>query len=376
MIDDFEIVPDDQQEEESDVQDVISFQDAVVMTADWTIETLNTQINKGNIDLQPGFQRRVAWDDVRKSRLIESIIVGMPVPNIVLAENKNNRGKFIVIDGKQRLATVNEFMAGDLKLKGLDIREDLNGKTLNSLPDEDRVYLENATLRSTLIRNWRDENFLYAIFFRLNSGSLPLSPQELRKALIGSSLIEHVDHYILSSQPFKVIFGDKLDKRMRDSELVLRFLSYDRDLSNYEGNFRKFLDDTTKYYEGDWVAKRAEADASLGKLNIALTTAHTIFGRDVFKKWLGDKYERVINRAIFDTIVRFFSDQRVVGACAGKEQDIVTAFKDLCLVQEFKDAIEKTTKSTAATNTRIDMWGAALAVVCDMTYDNGTKRIV
>lgn len=376
MIDDSEIIPDDQQEEENDVQDVISFQDAVVMTADWTIETLNTQINKGNINLQPGFQRRVAWDDVRKSRLIESIIIGMPVPNIVLAENKNNRGKFIVIDGKQRLATVNEFMAGYLKLKGLDIREDLNGKVLSSLPDEDRIYLENATLRSTLIRNWGDENFLYAIFFRLNSGSLPLSPQELRKALIGSNLIEHVDQYIINSTPFKIIFGDKLDKRMRDSELVLRFLSYDRDLSNYEGNFRKFLDDTTKYYEGDWAAKRAEADASLGKFDIALTTAHAIFGRDVFKKWLGDKYERVINRAVFDTIVRFFSDLRVVGACAGKEQEIVTAFKDLCLVQEFKDAIEKTTKSTAATDTRINMWGVALAGVCDMTYDNGTKRIV
>lgn len=146
MIDDSEFIPNDQQEEESDIQDVISFKDAVVMTADWTIETLDTQINKGNIDFQPGFQRRFAWDAIRKSRLIESIIVGMPVPNIVLAENKNHRGKFIVIDGKQRLATVSEFMAGELTLKGLDIRRDLNGKSLDTLPDDDRVYLENATL--------------------------------------------------------------------------------------------------------------------------------------------------------------------------------------------------------------------------------------
>ena len=174
----FELIPDDQQEDEDDIQAKISFKDAVVLNADWTIETINLQIKKGNIDLQPGFQRRVAWDDKRKSRLLESIIVGMPVPNIVLAENKEHRGRFIVIDGKQRLVAISEFVNGMYKLKGLDIRDDLNDKIFSELPSEDREYLENATIRSTLIRNWNDENFLYAIFFRLNSGSLPLSPQE------------------------------------------------------------------------------------------------------------------------------------------------------------------------------------------------------
>ncbi|EIU6970599.1 DUF262 domain-containing protein, partial [Pseudomonas aeruginosa] len=106
----FELVPDDQQENEDDIAAPVSFKDAVVLNADWTIETINLQIQKGNIDLQPGFQRRVAWDDERKSRLIESIIVGLPVPNIVLAENKDSRGKFIVIDGKQRLVAVSEYM--------------------------------------------------------------------------------------------------------------------------------------------------------------------------------------------------------------------------------------------------------------------------
>ena len=110
----------------------------LVLNADWTIETINLQIKKGNIDLQPGFQRRVAWDDIRKSRLLESIIVGMPVPNIVLAENRDHRGRFIVIDGKQRLATISEFMAGSYKLRGLDIRRDLNNKELSELPPEDR----------------------------------------------------------------------------------------------------------------------------------------------------------------------------------------------------------------------------------------------
>ena len=199
MTNEITIIPDDQQEDEGDIDKHISFKDAVVLNADWTIETINSQIQKGNIDLQPGFQRRVAWDDVRKSRLIESIIVGLPVPNIVLAENRNHRGRFIVIDGKQRLVSISNFMANGFTLRGLDIRPDLNGRSFEHLPSEDRECMENATLRSTLIRNWTDENFLYATFFRLNSGSLPLSPQELRKALVGSNLLDAIDEYLLAS---------------------------------------------------------------------------------------------------------------------------------------------------------------------------------
>ena len=100
-VDQYELqIPDNQQEDEDDLNNTISFKESVVMNADWTIETIDNQIKKGNIDLQPSFQRRGAWDDKRKSRLIESIVVGMPVPNIVLAEQKDHRGRFIVIDGK------------------------------------------------------------------------------------------------------------------------------------------------------------------------------------------------------------------------------------------------------------------------------------
>ena len=371
-----DVIPDDQQESEDDIVKQVSFKDAVVLNADWTMETLHSQIKKGNIDLQPGFQRRVAWDDVRKSRLLESIIVGMPVPNIVLAENREHRGRFIVIDGKQRLASTSEFMDGKYKLKGLDIRKDLNDKTLDELPQEDREYLENATLRSTVIRNWNDENFLYVIFFRLNSGSLPLSPQELRKALVGGNLIDAIESYLLNSAPFKALFGDGLDKRMRDSELVLRFLAYDRELNEYRGDFRVFLDDTTRYFESDWQTRRAEAEALFLRLDEALTIALALFGHDAFKKWLGDKYERVINRAIFDCLIRFFADSKVAAAVRGREAGVVDTFKQLCADREFRDSIEKTTKSVPATFLRIDKWGVSLAACLGLSYDNTARRIV
>lgn len=372
----YSVIPDDQQEDEDDLPKNVSFKDAVVMNADWTIETIDSQINKGNIDLQPGFQRRAAWDDIRKSRLIESVIVGMPVPNIVLAENKDHRGRFIVIDGKQRLLSINEFIKGAYTLRGLDMRSDLNDLTYAKLPSADKEYLDNSTIRATVIKNWSDEDFLYATFFRLNSGSLPLSPQELRKALIGGKLLESIEGYLVDSNAFHTTFGEGLDKRMRDSELVLRFIAYDRALMNYRGDFKKFLDDTTRYYESDWVVGAIDVGERFTRLDNALTTASAIFGKDCFKKWLGDKYERVINRAIFDCIARFFAEPAVAQAAIAKSADVVLCFKAVCLEPGFKDAVEKTPKTTGATNSRIALWGERLANTIGLTFNKDTLRIV
>lgn len=376
-VDQYELqIPDNQQEDEDDLNNTISFKESVVMNADWTIETIDNQIKKGNIDLQPSFQRRGAWDDKRKSRLIESIVVGMPVPNIVLAEQKDHRGRFIVIDGKQRLMAINEFLADDFKLKGLDIRPELNGQKYSELPSEDREYLDNSTLRSTVIRSWKDENFLYAIFYRLNSGSLALSPQELRKALIGGKLLDEIEIYLTQSNEFHVLFGQTLDKRMRDSELVLRFIAYNKRVEEYRGNFKEFLDEIVEYYENNWNNYQQEVVDALRSLNLALDTTIKIFAENSFKKWLGTRYERVINRAIFDCIARFFSDPIVSTKALQNTTAVEEAFKELCMDQEYRDSVEKTPKTTSATHTRIDMWGQKLANVLGMNYDGNTRRIL
>jgi len=84
----------------------INYDEVVVYSRDWTVETITNQIGQGNIDLNPRFQRRNAWNDQKRSRLIESLIVGIPIPEIVLAEDTEKRKAFLVIDGKQRLLTI------------------------------------------------------------------------------------------------------------------------------------------------------------------------------------------------------------------------------------------------------------------------------
>jgi hypothetical protein len=372
------IIPNDQQEDEGDLFDgKISFKDSVVMNADWTVETLNGQVAKGNIDLDPSFQRRAAWGRVRQSRLIESIIAGMPIPNIVLAENKKHRGKFIVIDGKQRLLGIRDFIADAFTLSGLDIRSDLNGKKYSELPVEDKEFFDNNTIRSTVIKNWSDEKFLFAIFYRLNSGSLPLSPQELRRALIGGRLLDAIEQYIIDSGSFHSIFGGELDARMRDSELVLRFIAFDKSYKDYKGNLRIFLDATAQHYEDKWTAEGGDLKARFERLDLALDTIKKIFGKNSLKKWANGKFERRINRAIFDCMTRYFAEEKIAGAAKAHGDAVVEAFQSLCEKSEsFRNAIERSTKDIDTTKTRLDEWGAALAAVIGASFDDTSTAIV
>jgi hypothetical protein len=112
-----------------------SFSDAVLWATDWTTETIISQLKKGNIELSPSFQRRDAWGNDRKSRFIESIILGLPIPQIILAERKDKRGSYVVIDGKQRLLSIRQFCVSEpndtfqaLYLKSLKVLDDINNK--------------------------------------------------------------------------------------------------------------------------------------------------------------------------------------------------------------------------------------------------------
>jgi hypothetical protein len=98
----------DADETEDDLKPT-NFNQAVTWATDWTTETIVLQLQRGVIDLNPNFQRRDAWRQTRKSRFIESLILGLPIPEIVLAERKEKRGTYIVIDGKQRLLTLKQF---------------------------------------------------------------------------------------------------------------------------------------------------------------------------------------------------------------------------------------------------------------------------
>jgi hypothetical protein len=375
------IVPHDQQESEEDVHPKPErINESVLFNTDWTVETLFRQIEKGNINLDPQFQRRDAWGVDRKSKFIESIVCSLPIPNVVLAEDRAMKGRYLVIDGKQRLFSIASFLRGDFSLRELTIRSDLNGCSFADLRanyPQDVNAIENYTIRTVVIRNWPDEDYLYTVFYRLNSGSLQLSPQELRKALHAGKLLDFLDDFIRNSIEFKTIFGDKLDPRMRDVELVLRFVAFDKSFTEYKGDLKAFLDETVKFYDASWDQTLPILQSSLARFSTALAAAYAVFGAATFKKWNGTDFERRTNRAVFDVVTRYFSDAQIADRAKAQSEAVVDAFRALCAQNEnFRNSVERTTKTPSATWTRHILWGEQLAAVIGAKLDEKSMRLV
>lgn len=348
---------------------------SVVNGTDWTVETILSQINKGNIQLDPKFQRRDAWGVDRKSKFIESLILGFPIPQLVLAEVKGKKGSYLVIDGKQRLLSIRQFAAANddpkytqLRLKNLDLRPELEGKVFDDLKldanlDDDLRAFENSPIRTVVIKNWATESFLYHVFLRLNTGSLPLSPQELRQALHPGPFVDFADEAASQSNALKEILKNKgPDFRMRDVELLVRFYAFRLFMSEYTGDLKGILDLACNILNEKWADEDVEIRALSKEFEFAFDASKIIFGeKSVFKKWTTAGYESRFNRAIFDVVMHYFSDPVVRDAAVAKRQEVEDAFKDLCVHdQAFLGAIEKTTKSLDATHIRFSRWATAL----------------
>ncbi|MEG3896857.1 MULTISPECIES: DUF262 domain-containing protein [unclassified Microcoleus] len=358
----------------------------IVAGNDWTTATILDQLVRDNIQLNPRFQRRDAWDITRKSRFIESIFLGFPIPDIVLASQDKKRGKFVVLDGKQRLLTILQFYGrsetpnDSFALKNLEFRPELNGCTHEALKN-DLLHssvldaLDNQTLRTTLIRNWHTESLLYKIFLRLNVENTPLSPQELRQALHPGDFINFLDDESIKNQALrKILKSQNPDPRMRDVELLLRYVGFHHFLSDYRGNLKVFLDMTCKKLNKDWKEKETEVRYTVSQFEKAVQTTTTIFGEEnIFRVWLSSSntYRGKFNRAILDVMVFYFSDPVISEAAEKNPAGVEKAFKELCSSSnsEFREAVEKSTTSIRETHTRLSLWGKALLKVLDVKFN-------
>jgi hypothetical protein len=343
---------------------------AVVFSTDWTTDVLIQQLKKGNIDLDPAFQRRDAWTTKRKSLFIESLILGLPVPQIVLAEKKGAKGSFLVIDGKQRLLSLLRFTQTfdeqpPFHLSDLKLRHDLNGYSFEDLKSkgEDFSSFENQTVRTVVIRNWQKEDILYLIFHRLNSETLPLSPQELRQALHPGPFLVFCDKHSQNSLALRRILRlKKPDFRMRDVELLVRFFAFKNFTSSYSGNLKDFLDDACKELNRNWKTRQSSIQNQIEQFEEAVEAAYEIFEGSPFRKWDGGHYEGRFNRAIFDVVMYYLSDPKIRKASLSSADAVLGGFKSLCLNDNsFIRSVETTTKSKNATSTRFNRWASSLS---------------
>ncbi len=357
--------------------------DAVVYSSDWTVDTILSQIQKGNINLNPRFQRRDAWSINKKSLFIESVILGLPIPQIVLAINKGTRGNYIVLDGKQRLLTLLQFTGGwegrnnNFLLHGLKIREDLNDISYSDMKAEidlrdDFDQFSNYTIRSVVIKNWPNADFLHTVFIRLNSKSTPLSPQELRQALFPGQFVFYINKRAGESESLKALLGiTEPDFRMRDVEILLRYLAFSSYIILYRGNLKKFLDDTCESMNNSWKEDQSKIERKIVGFENAIEAAAEIFGMEnVGRKWTGEKFEKDFNRAVLDVIVFYFADDRIRSAALERREEVIDSFKVLCANDlKFRNSIETTTKSMSSTSSRFNLWGEKLRDALEMDFN-------
>lgn len=337
-----------------DIKDV-NASDVIVYARDWTIETIYNQINIGNIDLNPKFQRRSAWNDVKRSQLVESIIIGYPIPEIVLAEDPSKKRSFIVIDGKQRLLTIAGFVDNEKykywdtpRLKKLNVLTDLNKKTYSDLDGKSRREFDNSSLRCTVITNYKDIQVLYDIFYRLNSGSESLSTQELRQALNKGEFADYLVEITNSMQPIHSVMNlTGPDKRFRDIENLLRLFAFVLYSNEYRGNLRKFLDDKMQYITSNWKDMRTSIEDLYSQINKTIDLLKEVLGDYKFigrKLEEEDSFSSRFNKVLFEVEIFYFI--HLDNSIIEKKTEFKRRLHQLCASDaDFKDSIESSTKN-------------------------------
>lgn len=238
----------------------------VTEQARYPLNSIVSLVESDGYVLNPEFQRRHRWDNARKSKLIESFIMNVPIPPIFLYEFEYSR--YEVMDGLQRLTAISQFYKDEFKLENLTEWKELNGYNYSTLPDQirkgiDRRYISSIILLQETAKSEAEANRLKQLVFeRINSGGEKLEAQEIRNALYPGKLntltitLARNSHFcklwnipepdeeeIETGQPRAEVIQNKYFKDMSDAELVLRFFAY-RQIDQWQGNtLEVFLDD-------------------------------------------------------------------------------------------------------------------------------------
>lgn len=248
----------------------------------------------GYLDLAPFYQRRDRWTDDRKSLLIESFIMNIPVPPVFLYEKEFNQ--YEVMDGQQRISAIRDFYDDQFALTGLEYWPELEGRTYSSLPDKIRAGVDRRSLSSIVLlkESATDDKEVSLIrrvvFDRLNRGGVRLERQEIRNALFASPF-NSLLHELARNETFRRAWRIPSDEtsarrsllyqKMGDLEVVLRFFAL-RHAEAIEGPLQQFLDN---YMFKMKEATATDLDLLRDLFNHVISLGAAIFGENLFRPW-------------------------------------------------------------------------------------------
>lgn len=221
---------------------------------DLSVRQLFDMINEGLIDIAPEYQRHFVWDEERQSQLIESLMLGIPVPNLFMATNKDSSWE--VIDGLQRLTTVVNFLGDDtiiknnnpscskLKLSGLEKLSSINNLIFDQLPKSVQLMFMTRPIRVTVLNDRSDFAVRYDLFERLNTGGVTLHPQEIRNCIYIGRFKDFIEECSINQHFLNVVkMTTNAERTGSREELILKFFAYFEDRNLFTHSVKGFLND-------------------------------------------------------------------------------------------------------------------------------------
>lgn len=264
--------------------------------ADFPVDVLVKRLEEEDFII-PGFQREYVWKETEASRFIESLLIGLPTPALFLAKDKFSN-KYLVIDGQQRLRTLQFFYEGEFpdgkifRLK--NVTPQLSGLTYSSLSPSDRRSLDNSIIHCIIISDNYDPTGMFHLFERLNTTGTPLTSQEVRNAIYHGSFNELLQE-LAKDETWRELYG-KPGNRAEEQELILRFFAFYFDFDSYRGSLADFLNEFMLSNKDLQAIPRAEMKETF------LTTIQFLrdcIGSHVFF------HKKTFNRGLFDIVVLF-----------------------------------------------------------------------
>jgi hypothetical protein len=195
----------------------------------------------------PDYQREHTWDEKRKSKFIESVLIGLPIPFLFLAEADAEEGRLEIVDGSQRIRTLAEFATGNLVLNDLEKLPALNGFTFNHLPLARQRKFNRATIRIIALSDDADEETRRDLFERINTGSDPLKDMEQRRGIMRGPFISFIERCAAHPLLHKLApLSPAYVKRREREEFALRFFAYAERYKDFDRSVKDFLDQYVK----------------------------------------------------------------------------------------------------------------------------------
>jgi len=320
------------------------------------------KIRLDEINLHPDFQRRLVWDKTRQSRLIESILISIPLPAFYLDAVTVNQ--WAVVDGLQRLSTLDRFCnRNELRLQNLEFLKELEGRTFEELPRVFQQQIEETHLNLYVIRPDVPDEVKFTIFYRINTGGIVLTRQEIRHCLFHGPATELLKS-LADAQKFKIVTTNSIPtKHMDDRECILRFCAFH--LTPYTAyqanNFDDFLAHAMR------TINRMD-EIQLGVLRERffemLNKSRAVFGEYVFRKMYevnGQRYP--INKALFETWSVALLEYSL-NLLTERKSEIVREFVNVMNEDEaFNKAISQSTGSIKHVHLRFSVIEGLLAKV-------------